>query len=241
MGKERQCILAVDCPNKAYYGPYKGTPLACKDHALPDMVNLSAHRCLLCIRRATHGYPRSASTVYCSDHALLKMINKEYGVKNRNCELCDEVGKYHISRSHVKVYCYYHKKEKMSLVSNRLCRFENCIKMAKFNYEGMPGKRYCLMHADLDMVPKEYYSKERECKVCGEEGKYDFNNLYLNLRCFDHKEEGMLSLITIKKRMRKNQASKASEASEVSEASRASEASQASQASEDSPAASIPN
>jgi hypothetical protein len=97
----------------------------CKEHKLPDMVNVINNRCLEegCLKFSSYNFKGEKKKKYCRDH-------KEEGMVDVRSKLCEDVDctkqpSYNFAGEKKKRFCKMHKQDEMIDVVHSVCEYES--------------------------------------------------------------------------------------------------------------------
>lgn len=176
------CQLGELCIKTASLGYEHKKPIACKNHAEPEMGNVK-QKCSVegC---KTYGGKKNKITgkYYCPAHADEDCVDT-----HPRCLFpgCGDRGRDGLIE---KVFCKKHEYTKFEDINIAVCLEQDCGKRAKYGYNGK--KEYCAEHADWDMRNGGRICTESGCKsglVYGFEGERA-------TKCSSHKLPGMRNL-----------------------------------------------
>ena len=111
---------------------------------------------------------------------------------NKNCT---KYSMYNYQNSKPK-YCAKHKEIDMINVKNKRCLFDECDKIAGFNYIGEKGGKYCAKHKKDNMID----IKHKRCLFdgCNIQPSFNYEREKSAVYCMKHKKNNMIIIINIK-------------------------------------------
>lgn len=157
--KAYRCIV---CNKTASYSLTGHRATHCSTHKLDNMKCVRYQPICEydgCKKWASYNFEGETKRQFCTKHKLPNMIN----LCNKNIclyENCTTYASFNYPNEKKKIYCATHKKDDMIDVSSKKCIFDDCMKQAIYNYEGMYA-RYCGIHKKDDMIDV----KVKRCKI----------------------------------------------------------------------------
>lgn len=191
---EFQLCFENKCKNVGMFGTkISNTPCLCEDHANGVMLDINNKNkiCIddTCKTRASYGFDGD-KMIYCKEHKSEEMID----LNARKCEIdgCNVQPVYAFENERA-IRCNKHKEENMIDVRSMFCEVEDCRIRASFGYD---RSERCSYHKEKDMnlVFKSLICDNKDCfKYCC----YGFIEEKAS-KCFDHREENMINVISKK-------------------------------------------
>lgn len=165
------------------------TGLYCKNHALPNMIDVISKRCLLCNTHPSYNYIGEKIGIYCKDHALVDMIN----VKGKcHYESCSKHANYNIPTEKTGIFCKIHANENMINVKTSICNYNGCDKQPTYNFPGNSVRLYCKNHCLEGMVDVAH--KKCEYTGCNTRPGFNYPGENIAIYCKKHMLEDMIDI-----------------------------------------------
>ncbi len=96
------------------------------------------------------------------------------------------------SKDDKEKYCSKHKLPDMVDVINKKCKYENCKKQPRFNFEGIKGGIYCKEHALTDML--DVVNKKCKYNGCKTQPVYNYEGFKKGMYCREHALTDMIDV-----------------------------------------------
>lgn len=171
--------------------PTETTRLYCKQHALPNMIDISKSVCIEnnCSSRSNFNYKEFNNPLYCSKHKKLNMAN----VTKPICtfEKCIFRASFGYNKNDKILYCSKHAASDMVNIKVTKCLYENCSITPGCNYPTETKRLYCSQHK----LPGMISLLKKLCIInnCGKKAMFGNNNI--KSYCSDHKTDDMVDLV----------------------------------------------
>jgi hypothetical protein len=165
------------------YGYIKGKPIACKEHRITDMFDVTAKKCVCGKVTPSFGLDINKSPTHCKECKTDKMIN----VKSKKCP-CGTIPSYGLPDDKLPTCCAECKKEDMINIISKRCP---CGKIPSFGLPDDKTPTCCAICKKNDMIN----IVNKKCP-CGKIPCFGLPDDKSPICCAKCKKEGMINIVS---------------------------------------------
>ncbi len=196
VSKKARICRFEDCTTRSNYGYDDGDDkraTRCKDHQLPDMIDVRNKRCQQsgCIKQPSFAKHGETIPVFCKEHQLPDMID----VRSRRCQEsgCDTCPTFAKLGEKIPAFCAKHMvRGEMNDVTHKRCQQSGCIKQPSFAKHGEKIPVFCKEHQLPDMI--DVRSKRCQESGCIKQPSYAKHGETIAVFCKEHQLPDMINV-----------------------------------------------